>query len=81
MSLTELSELEQDALTELVNMGVARAASSLRHMVDEQVLLSVPSIKILTRYQAAELVEQGHSPELVAVRQSFTGPFFRAPRC
>ena len=26
----ELSELEQDALTEVVNIGVSRAASSLR---------------------------------------------------
>jgi chemotaxis protein CheC len=70
MPLIELSELEQDALNELVNMGVARAASSLRQMVGEQVLLSVPAAKIVTRHQAAELVERGNSSEMVAVRQS-----------
>ena len=47
MSATaELSELERDALTELVNIGVSRAAASLRSMVGRQVLLSVPSIEI-----------------------------------
>jgi hypothetical protein len=53
MPLMELSELEQDALNELVNMGVARAASSLRQMVGEQVLLSVPAVKIVTRHQCS----------------------------
>ena len=37
-----LSELELDALTEVVNIGVSRAATSLRDMVGEQVFLSVP---------------------------------------
>ena len=39
-----LSEFELDALTELVNIGVSRAAGSLRKMVGQQVLLSVPSV-------------------------------------
>ena len=39
---SELSEIEQDALAEIANMGVSRAATSLRQMVGEQVLLSVP---------------------------------------
>jgi chemotaxis protein CheC len=71
----KLSELKQDAHNERVNMGVARAASSLRQMVREQVLVSVPAVKIVTRQQAAELVERGNSSEMVAVRQSFTGTF------
>ena len=39
-----LNELQLDALTELVNIGVSRAASSLREMVGSQVLLSVPNV-------------------------------------
>ena len=42
---TLLTELELDALTEMVNIGVNRAAASLREMVGEQVLLSVPDRK------------------------------------
>jgi chemotaxis protein CheC len=71
----QLTDLEQDALAEIGNMGVARAATSLRQMLGEQVLLSVPSVRIVTRDVAAELVERGNTPNLVAVQQSFDGPF------
>jgi chemotaxis protein CheC len=66
---------KRDALAEIANMGVSRAATSLRQMVGEQVLLSVPAVKIVTRQAASELVERGGSPKLVAVQQSFDGPF------
>src|SRR5262249_54536476 len=48
-----LNELELDALGELVNIGVSRAASSLGTMVGEQVLLSVPSVVLVSRARAA----------------------------
>ena len=70
-----LSELERDALTEIVNIGVSRAAASLRKMVDAEVLLSVPSLDIITQHAAAVLIGQREVDELVAVRQSFSGAF------
>ena len=72
---TGLTEIEQDALAEIANMGVSRAAASLRQMVGEQVLLSVPAVSIVTRQVAAQLVERGNTTRLVAVQQSFDGPF------
>jgi chemotaxis protein CheC len=72
---TKLSDIERDALAEIANMGVSRAATSLRQMVGEQVLLSVPAVNIVTRKTAAELVQRGESPKLVAVQQVFEGPF------
>jgi chemotaxis protein CheC len=71
----ELTELEQDALTEVVNIGVSRAAASLRKMVGKQVLLSVPAVEIVTRERAATLLAERENSELVAVRQSFAGAF------
>ncbi|MCW3796327.1 chemotaxis protein CheX [Sphingomonas sp. BN140010] len=71
----ELSELEQDALTEVVNIGVSRAALSLRKMVGEHVLLSVPSVEVLSRKRAAALLVQQSGDKLVAVKQNFTGAF------
>lgn len=71
----DLTELEQDALAEIANMGVSRAAASLRQMVGEQVLLAVPSVQIITRESAARLVNGDKAPQLVAVQQSFEGPF------
>jgi chemotaxis protein CheC len=72
---SKLSEIEQDAIAEIANMGVSRAATSLRQMVGEQVLLSVPAVNIVTREAASRLVERGGSQKLVAVQQSFEGPF------
>ena len=70
-----LSELELDALTEVVNIGVSRAATSLRDMVGEQVFLSVPSVAITSPMRAAELLGRRESSVLVAVRQGFEGEF------
>jgi chemotaxis protein CheC len=72
---SELSRTERDALAEIANMGVSRAAASLRQMVGDQVLLSVPAVNIITRQTASQLVERGNAPKLVAVQQSFEGPF------
>jgi chemotaxis protein CheC len=72
--VSDLSDIERDALAEIANMGVSRAASSLRQMVGEQVLLSVPAVNIVTRQAASRLVGR-NAPKLVAVQQSFEGPF------
>lgn len=71
-----LDELERDALTELVNIGVSRAAASLRKMVERQVLLSVPAVEVVTRKSAASLIGQREiEKNLIAVQQQFEGPF------
>ncbi len=71
----ELTDGERDALAEIANMGVGRAATSLRQMVGEQVLLSVPAVNIVTRQAACAFVERDNVTKLVAVQQSFEGPF------
>lgn len=71
-----LTELEHDALTELVNIGVSRAAASLRNMVGDQVVLSVPSVEVVGRKAAATLIQERESGDLVAVRQDFEGAFY-----
>lgn len=70
-----LDELERDALTEVVNIGVSRAAAALRKMVGQQVLLSVPAVEIVTYKAAAALIGQRENDELIAVRQDFGGAF------
>jgi len=73
VATTELSDLERDALTELVNIGVSRAATSLREMVREQVLLSVPSVNLVSRDDAIRRLAGGAPSRLVAVHQVFEG--------
>ena len=75
IEVVELTPIERDAFAEIANMGVSRAATSLRQMLGEQVLLSVPAVHIVTREVAAGLVERDNTSKLVAVQQSFEGPF------
>ena len=74
-SFVPLTELERDALAELSNIAMAKAANSLRKMIQHEVLLAVPSVDILTSVAAANLVAKPDNPKLVAVRQDFAGPF------
>jgi chemotaxis protein CheC len=68
-----LSELELDALTELVNLGVSSAAFSLREMVREEVILSVPKVTIVTREEAIKNLGEREATRLVGVHQNFEG--------
>jgi chemotaxis protein CheC len=73
--LTALTDLERDALGEIANIAMARAANSIRTMVGHQVLLSVPAAEILSKEAAAQFVGASDNRILVAVRQDFTGAF------
>ena len=68
-----LSELELDALTELVNLGVSKAAASLAIMVREEVALTVPRVALLSRSEAIRTLGKRESNNLVAVHQVFEG--------
>ena len=72
-SAVTLDELELDALTELVNIGVSRAAVSLRTLVGQEILLSVPSVQVVTRADAARIIAERGEDRLVAVHQAFDG--------
>jgi len=68
-----LDELEIDALTEMVNIGVNRSAASLREMVGEQVHLSVPRVSLVSREKAIATLGEGNPDTLVGVHQVFEG--------
>jgi chemotaxis protein CheC len=70
-----LTELERDALGELSNIAMARAANSLRQMIEHEVLLAVPSVEILSQEAATRIVAKSDNSSLVAVRQDFSGAF------
>ena len=70
-----LNEFEQDAIAEIANLGIGRAANALRKLVGEQVFLSVPSVQVVTRKAASQLVETSLMTKLVAVQQKFAGSF------
>lgn len=72
----QLTNEQIDALKELVNIGVGRAASMLNQMVDSRIILEIPYIKILSAADLQqELVQKFDHDCFAAVRQSFTGSF------
>src|SRR6202041_519352 len=65
--------MELDALTELVNLGVSNAAHSLRELVREEILLSVPKVTVVSREEAIKNLGERDVKRLVAVHQDFEG--------
>jgi len=66
-----------DALQELINIGVGRAASLLNEMVDSHIRLEIPFVKVLTAAQAyQELTSRFHDASLASVKLNFTGSFY-----
>lgn len=68
-----LDELELDALTELVNLGISQAATSLAQMVQDEVTLSVPQVSLVSREEAIRTMAEREASNLVAVHQVFEG--------
>lgn len=70
-----LAPLEIDALTEIFNIGIGRAANSLNQMVSQTVDLSIPEINILPNKDAKFKLDFEPDTEVSAVTQSFDGDF------
>ena len=73
MNAPTLTDLQLDALTELVNLGVSHAAMSLSELVREEVFLSVPRVCVVTRDQAIANLREHDAKRLVGVHQDFDG--------
>jgi len=71
--MLELSTSERDVLAGLMNMGVGRAAASFSAMIGEEVLLSVPSVDILSRDAAARLLAELTSGRATGISQHVGG--------
>ncbi|KGJ87370.1 chemotaxis protein CheX [Colwellia psychrerythraea] len=70
-----LTPLEIDALTEIFNIGIGRAANSLNQMVSQTVDLTIPTIEILPNKEAKEKLDLDTTMEISAVTQRFSGDF------
>lgn len=68
-----LDEEQLDALAELVNIGVGRAAASLHELVDRHVSLSVPRVSVCRIDEVDRSLGGGCLAHDVSVVQGFTG--------
>lgn len=71
----EISELQQDALSEMFNLGVGRAASSLSQIVNEEILLTAPQVRIIRIEDAKKELGSTGMNRCSSVSQVFTGNF------
>jgi chemotaxis protein CheC len=72
-----LSELENDALVEIFNIGVGQAAAAMSAIVHEEVRMSVPAIRFMQRTAAARLLGSRDVPaeRICGVSQHYDGAF------
>ncbi len=73
--MIELTELQQDALIEIFNMGVGRAASAMSGIFNEEITMSVPSISFQSRVEAAQLLGAQESQRVCGISQTYKGAF------
>ena len=76
-SLRELTELEKDALQEIMNIGFGRAAADLAEIINLHVILSVPHIAVLQSDEVINYVraEIPDTTDMSMITQFFSGKF------
>ena len=71
--MTFLTETQEDALSEVVNIGFSRTAASLSDLTGHRVLLQVPSVSILPIGELQGSLGEFVQGEIATVHQIFTG--------
>jgi len=71
--MNELTRLQHDAITELINLARGKAADSLSKMVNQQVILDVPYFKLISQSDLIKEFEQSSMQCLAKIKQSISG--------
>jgi chemotaxis protein CheC len=70
----DLSDSQKDALTELINIGYARAAGALSQLTGYRIKLEVPKVAIHRIDEMTGLLQDVVKGEVATVNQVFSGP-------
>jgi chemotaxis protein CheC len=70
----ELTTSQQDALTELINIGYARAAAALSDLTGHRISLDVPEVAIHLIPEIKQKLQSVIEGEVASVNQVFSGP-------
>jgi chemotaxis protein CheC len=73
--MKKLSEMQRDALTEIVNIGVGRAANSLSDIIGEHIILKVPKVEVFSLEKLSEVLSSFKGMKHSSVLQGFQGDF------
>lgn len=72
--MMQLTDTQQDALIELLNIGFGRAAASLSQLTGHRVILEVPSVMVYPIDELSEALERVIHDDVATVHQIFSGP-------
>lgn len=75
LSQPSMSLLEQDALIEIFNIGIGKAAFALNRLTHEEVTLSIPQVELMRQPEAFAWISSQVNGHVIAIRQSFRGEF------
>jgi chemotaxis protein CheC len=70
----ELTAVQKDSLTELLNIGYARAASALSDLTGQRITLAVPDVTIHRMDRITPTLQEVVEGEVICVNQMFGGP-------
>lgn len=73
--MISLTELERDALCEILNIAVSHAATALSEMAHEPIDLSVPKLRLHDRDTARAALDTRTGEAATGVHQTFQGAF------
>jgi len=73
--MIELTEEQEDILSELVNIGVGRAAATLNEMIGHHIHLRVPFVKLICKENFHDYVDYDDETSLSSVQMGFQGDF------
>ncbi len=72
--MESLNDLQRDTLGEVFNIAMGRAARAMSNIVNEEVLLSVPQIRMVSRHEAPNLLGGADQP-VHSIMQQLDGDF------
>src|SRR5687768_7966776 len=70
----ELTAHDKDALTELLNIGYARAGAALSELTGQRIALNVPDVAIYPIDSITPVLQEVLDEEITCVNQLFGGP-------
>ncbi len=70
----DLTDSQKDALTELINIGYARAAAALSDLTGHRISLAVPEVAIHSISEIKDKLQRVVTGEVATVNQVFSGP-------
>ncbi len=73
--MISLTELERDALCEILNIAVSHAATALSEMAHEPIDLAVPQLRLYDRDTARAALDSRTGEAATGVHQTFQGAF------